>query len=325
MPETWVEHGIGETRAIVVEAGVMVEAHVEREDTGWRAGDVREVRLIAVLVPGVRGVVATNGIEAMLSPVPAGLTEGTRLRVAVVREALAEPGRRRLPKVVGTDAPARRGPALLDRLRVGGRVVREAARLGTDVFEQFGWSDVLEAALSGDVTADGCRLTISPTPAMTVIDVDGDLPPADLALAAADTAAAAIRLFDVTGSIGIDFPTVADRVVRTAIGARLDARLPAPFERTAINGFGFAQIVRPRRRPSFIETLRADRPATAALRLLRHAERGAAGSGTLVVAPALAAWLEVRRPLLDELARRRGGAVDLRVDPAMAISGAYVE
>lgn len=321
MSDALIEFGIGETRAVVLDGdGGIAEAHIER-DGGWRTGDVREVRLTTILVPGVRGIVGVGGVEALLEPLPRALTEGMTLRVEVVREALAEAGRIRLAKVIATTAAVGFGPALAERLRGRGLVVREAARHGLDLFEAAGWSEVVEAALSGHVPFPGGSLTISPTPAMTVIDVDGALPPVELALAAADAAAAAIRRFDLTGSIGIDFPTVADKSARTAIGARLDVALPPPFERTTVNGFGFAQIVRPRLRASLIEVLRADPAATAALRLLRQAERGAPGRCTLVAGPAVIAWLDARPDLVAELARRVGGTVALRGDASATTSG----
>jgi len=320
MSDALIEFGIGETRAIVLDAdGGIAEAYIER-DGGWRAGDVSEVRLTTILVPGVRGIVGIGGVEALLEPLPRAVTEGMTLRVEVVREALAEAGRIRLAKVIATPAAVGSGPALADRLRGCGLVVREAGH-GPDLLEAAGWSELVEEALTGHLLFPGGSLTISPTPAMTVIDVDGALATVDLALAAADAAAAAIRRFDLTGSIGIDFPTVADKAARTAIGARLDAALPQPFERTAVNGFGFAQIVRPRLRASFVEVLRADRPATAALRLVRQAERGAAGRCTLVAAAPVIAWLAARPALVAELARRIGGTVALRVDPTPTTSG----
>lgn len=322
MSEAIVETGIGETRAILVAGGTVVEVHVER-DGGWRAGDIREVRLATILIPGVRGIVAAGGIEALLSPLPTVLTEGITLRVAVVRETLAEAGRLRLAKVVATTDPVRAGPGLVGRLRERGFSVVDEPVNGKR-FDALGWDEAVDAALSGRVVFTGGSLTISPTPAMTVIDVDGDLAPVPLALAAGDAAAAAIRLFDLSGSIGIDFPTVADKAARTAIGARLDAALPSPFERTAVNGFGFAQIVRPRLRASFVETLRADRTATAALALLRAGERDGFGGGDLVAAPQVIQWLAARPGFVAELARRRGGDVALRSDAALPISGGYV-
>ncbi len=321
MPEAYVERGIGECRAIVVTGGQIVEAYVERDDGGWRAGDVREVRLVKILVPGVRGIVSAGGVEALLAPLPKELTEGITLRVKVVREALAEAGRARLAKVVATTDAAGAGRSLVDLLRDRGMTVHDAT--ATDCFEAFGWTEVIESAVAGHVPFAGGLLTISPTPAMTVIDVDGDLPPVALALAAADAVAVAIVRFGLGGSIGVDFPTVGDRAARAAVGARLDAALSPPFERTAMNGFGFVQIVRPRRRASMLETLRADRVATAALALLRAAERGL-GRTDLVGSASVIGWLHDRPAFVAELAKRRGGRIGLRVDPAVTIYGGHV-
>lgn len=326
MPDALIEYGIGETRAAVLDAGGgIVEMHVERGTDFWRYGDVREVRLMAILVPGVRGIVAIDGREALLEPLPRALTEGVSLRVEIVREALAEAGRPRLAKAVVTRDAVRPGPALAARLRARGLAVATVAPHGPDVLETAGWSEAVEAAAIGHVAFLGGLLTISPTPAMTVIDVDGALPPVDLALAAAAAAAAAIRRFDLTGSIGIDFPTVADKAARVTIGAALDAGLPPPFERTAVNGFGFVQIVRPRLRPSLVERVRGDPAVTAALRLLRDAERSSGtGTRTLTAAPPVVAWLAARPVLTAELERRLGTPVVLRPDAALAISAGHV-
>ena len=82
--------------------------------------------------------------------------------------------------------------------------------------------------------------------------------------------------------------------------------LPQPFERTAINGFGFLQIVRPRAPRSLVELAQAARvrgPGAAAAGGVR-----AAGAKRLVAHPALAALLAARPDWLDALAaagRRR--------------------
>lgn len=324
--EHLVEIGIGETRAVRIEDGDIVELHIERAGTGLRAGDVREARLAKILVPGRRGIVAIGGEEALIEPLRAGVTEGGTLFVEVLREAIPEAGRAKLAKVRAADGPARDGPALIDRLRIGGTPLRELAAHGPDRLEEAGWSEAIDAAMSGVVPFDGGTLTISPTPAMTVIDVDGALAPADLAVAGAAAAAAAIRRFGITGSIGIDLPTVGDKTIRQRAGEAIDAALPQPFERTAVNGFGFVQIVRPRMRASIVELVQGDPAATAALALLRRAERApGVGERTLVAAPGVVDWLAARPTLTDELARRIGAAVALRAAPGLAISGGHVD
>ena len=237
MLEALIDCGIGETRALVLEGSRVVEAHIERP--GWRTGDVRAVRLSKRLER--RGIVAADSVEALLEPMPEA-TEGAALTVEVVREALPESGRARLAKVRATTAALAFGPDLATRL-VRYCHAHDVTRDLGDTLGDAGWDELADAAATGFVPFDGGLLTISPTPAMTVIDIDGAGDLTSLANAAAVAAAQAIRCFGITGSIGIDFPTLGDRAARMKLGELLDAHLPAPFERTAINGFGFVQIV----------------------------------------------------------------------------------
>jgi len=326
-----VEIGIGETRALVLDGESIVEVHIERDDGGLRAGDLWAARLSKILVPGVRGIVLAGDAEALLEPLPPGLTEGALVRVEVLREAIPETGRLRLAKVAARAGTMRgpvrigHGPDLVARLHARGLPVTETTAIGIDRLEEAGWSEALDAATTGHIGFAHGLLTISPTPAMTVIDVDGAAAPDVLALSAAQACAAAIRRFDIAGSIGIDFPTVADKAVRTRIGDLLDAALPKPFERTAVNGFGFVQIVRPRLRASLVELLRATPVASAALALLRAGER-AQGAGDRVVTAAAPVidWLTTRADLTAELERRCGARVRLQADAALSISAGHV-
>lgn len=326
-----VEAGIGETRALVLDGDTIVEAHIERDDDSLRAGDIWTARLSKILVPGRRGIVLAGDAEALLEPLPPGLTEGGLLRVEVVREAIAEAGRARMAKVAARSGALRgpgrvsHGPHLTERLRARGFTLTEVDRFGPDALEAAGWSETLEAAQSGHASFPGGLLTISPTPAMTVIDVDGAALPEILARAAATAAAAAIRRFDICGSIGIDFPTIADKAQRTRIGELLDQGLPVPFERTAINGFGFVQIVRPRLRPSLIETLRTNPVTSAALALLRRGERTpGAGDRVIYAAAAVVDWLGSRPDLTRELECRCGSHVRLQADSTLGLGAGHV-
>ena len=193
-----------------------------------------------------------------------------------------------------------------------------------DALGDAGWDDLIDQARTGIVTFAGGELRISPTPAMTLIDVDGYLAPDELAVLGAGEAARAIRRLDIGGSIGIDLPTVAGKAARQAAAAAIDDRLPQPFERTAVNGFGFVQIVRPRARPSLIE-IWSDRAAAEARALLRRAAFEAPGAKRLVAHPAVVAILEANPEWLDALARQVGGAVSLRADPALPMSAGHAE
>jgi len=159
---------------------------------------------------------------------------------------------------------------------------------------------------------------------MTLIDVDGYLPADELAVAGARAAGLAILRLDIGGSIGIDLPTCRSKAARQAAAFAIEAALPQPFERTAVNGFGFIQIVRARVRASLVELAR-DRPGFEARALLRSVGRGGPGAKRLVAHPELIRFLETRSAWLDALARQVGGAVTLRSDPSLTISGGYAE
>lgn len=325
MAEWLYEDGIGENRAILVEQGLIAEAAIERPG-GVRAGAVLGGRLATMLVPGRRGIVLLNGgEEAVLEPIAPGVTEGAAVRVEIVREALPEQGRAKLARARLADGAETAGPTLLERLRAAGHRVVMMNSTGADLFEQAGWSELIEEAATGEIAFPGGALRMSLTPAMTLFDVDGALPPAALAVAGAQAAGRAIRRFGVGGSIGIDLPTLPAREDRQRAAAALDAALPQPFERTAVNGFGFLQIVRRRERASLPELLQADRAGAAARALLRLAERSpGTGQRTLHAAPSVAAVLEAHPDWLEALARRIGAAVGLQPQAGLAISAGYV-
>ena len=330
MAEWLYEAGIGEARAALVEHGEIVELLIELEGDGaLRAGAVLDARLTRKADATGRGlVVLTGGEEATLDPVPPGLTEGATIRVEVVREALPERGRTKPPRVraAPADRPVGPGPSLHDRIAASGlRVVRLLPH-EPDRLEEAGWSERLEEAMTGDFAFPWGALRMDITPAMTLFDVDGALGRAELARAGAEAAGQAIRRLDIGGSIGIDLPTLSSKADRQAAAAALDDALPPPFERTAVNGFGFLQIVRRRTRPSIPELLMADSAAAAARALLRRAERAkGVGSRTLIANPQVIHAIEREPQWPPTLAGRIGAPVILRPDPALAISAGHVE
>ncbi|MDQ3247421.1 MAG: ribonuclease [Pseudomonadota bacterium] len=311
MPEWWIERGIGETRAVLVEADEILETRIHLE-ASVAAGAVLKARLRKA---GLPAFAEAEACEYLLPKGAPGVAEGAALAIEVTREAIpgAEPWKRPLARVA--DGPERAGD-----LPAGRKLAFPAP---VDELEAAGWSDLLEEARSGIVRFAGGELRVSPTPAMTLIDVNGHLPLAELAMAGAKASARAIRRHGIGGSIGIDLPTIAGKAQRQSIGEAIDALLPQPFERTAMNGFGFLQIVRPRRHASLFE-LGQDRPAFEARALLRRAgrERGAI---RLVAHPRIAALLESRGEWRSDLARQVGGSIGLRAEPAAPMSGGYAE
>lgn len=314
MAEWLYEAGIGEARAALIEDGTVTIARIERDEDDLRPGAVVAGRLVEITVKGREGVVALDqGGEALLSPLPAGITQGGRVRVEIVRTALPERGRAKRARAVpaADDAEERVGPDLLARISASGAPVRRLLAHQPDDLEAAGWSEVLEEAESGEIAFAGGALRVSLTPAMTLIDVDGPPPLETLAVNAATAAARAIDRHGIGGSIGIDFPTIEGRAARQAVAAAIDAALPEPFERTAMNGFGFLQIVRRRRRMSLPELLRDD-PVGASLRAtLRRIERTPPPGERLVRLPrAELALIRARPDWTAELARRTGVATD---------------
>jgi hypothetical protein len=303
LPEWIIEDGVGEIRAALIDNGEIVEARVRRNGI-IPAGTILEGRLLAV---APRVTVEAGGEQFLLPRGVSGIGEGRTLRIEVTREALGgtEAWKRGLARL--TDEPVRGAPLLAE-----GR----AGRIE-------GWDDLLEEARSGLVRFEGGELRIEPTAAMTMIDVDGWLVPDRLAQMAAWAAAFAIRRLDIGGPAGIDFPTLRDKSQRRAVDDVLKDYLPVPFEKTAMNGFGFVQVVRPRSRASLID-LAANRASFEARALLRRAG-GELGSIRLVGHPAVIAILEARTDWTERLSREVGGTVGLRAEAGLAMAGGYAE
>jgi ribonuclease G len=315
LPEWLKERGIGETRYALVERGRLLAARIEPDDM-LAAGLVVEARLKAVAPRPL--ALLPDGREVLVRERPHGVTEGSPFSLEILRPAL--PGREPWKRALGR--PARELREEVEPLLATDHAFPPRGR---DLLEEAGWSELLEQAESGRVSFAGGELLLALTPAMTVIDVDGWLPAAELAVAGAHAAGEAIRRLDLQGSIGVDLPTTPGKAPRQAAADALDGALAGEaYERTAVNGFGFLQLVRPRQRPSLLE-LAHDAPAFAARALLRRAALAGHGAARLVVAPPLAALFEARPGWLEQLARQRGGAVTLRADAALAMSGGYVE
>ena len=329
MAEWLYEEGIGETRAALIEKGRIVEAQIERDNRLVLAGAAAQGKLVRTLIPKKRGIVRLDtGEEVLLEPIPPKVAEGSMVMVDIMRAAIPEEGRAKLAKgrIAAPGAKAHPGPSLLQRLRDTDVPIMPCPAHEEDRLEAHGWSELLEEAASGEVGSEDAALRIFPTPAMVLIDVDGSLPPAQLGPKGAKLAAMAIRRMGLTGSIGIDLPTMNNKDERLIAAAQVDKFLPLPFERTAVNGFGFIQIIRKRERASLVELLRQDSVLNAAMALLRRAERhGTGGEATMVCAPAVAALLHKTPEWLEQLGARRGGLVTVRAEPTLALSAGYME
>jgi hypothetical protein len=312
LPEWLIERGIGETRFARIKDERIVEARI-LVDGIVPAGTELLGRLKR---SGFQLFAEANGQDYLLPKGAHGVTDGGELKVEVTREIVPgwESWKRPLARLIDGAARA------VDRMSG-----REIAFPGAaNRFTAAGWDDLIEQARTGVVPFHGGELHVFPTPAMTLIDVDVAVPSEQSAVHAAHAAARAILRLGVAGSIGIDFPTISGRTARASVAQAIDDCLPQPFERTGLNGFGFLQIVRPRRHASLIE-LAQDRAAFEARALLRRAAFEPAGAKQLVANSAVISVLADHPEWLEALARQVGGAVGLRADPSLPMSAGYAE
>ncbi|MEW4467975.1 ribonuclease E/G [Parasphingorhabdus sp. JC815] len=324
------EAGIGENRALRIEHDELAAIRIERERTGARLGSIVDAQFTQQWVAGRSGIITLeSGEQCLLQPLPSGLTEGAALRVEIVREALDEKGgqsKRAKARAAAKGSALTKGPSLLDRMKQDGQPIHDVQAHEPDILGDYGWNEAMEQAETGRVDFDGGSLILSLTPAMTVIDVDGPLAPFELAKRAARQVALALTRFDIGGSIGVDFPTLTAKAERTEVCAIFDSYMTGNCERTAINGFGFMQVVARKTGPSVLEVVQADRVLSATLALLRQAERTGSGAGAmeLHVHPAVAAKLHHRQAWLDALAKRTGRSVSVEASGNISITGGHV-
>ena len=307
-----VEHGIGETRALLIEDNQVAAAKL-RWPGELAAGSLVTAKLAHVRAGSSRGVaIGDTGHEILLDKLPRSVAEGSMARVMITRAPIAERGR--LKRAQGRIAQNSHAPEVGP---MEGRVVRK--------FPAGLWEEVWSAASSGEIDFPGGSILLSVTPAMTLIDIDGEGTPRELSLAAIPAIAQALQWFDIGGSIGIDFPTISSKADRKAVDASLDEALDGwPHERTAMNGFGFVQLVARLEGPSLLHRFAHSRVGASARMALRRAEMiEEAGRLLLTVHPALKA--KIKEAWLIELAGRSGREVQIATDPSLAIDAGFAQ
>ncbi len=347
--------GPGELRAGIAEQGQLVELHIlrpRRDSAPLAAGELYTVRVLRSLGRNKAQVTLGGAAEAILQPAK-GLAEGTLLAAEMTRAPIPEPGRWKLPVVRpapkiapqgepgwhSSEEPSARflrrlAPGLDAILCLDAQSVNEVrANLGPDgppvridleAIDEADFPGLIEAAVLGEFAIAHGQISIERTRAMTMIDVDGSGDPLALNIAAAREGARLLRLLGIGGPVGIDFVTLEDRKARAALDAALgDACEPlGPHKRTAMNGFGFVQIIRPRSGLSIPELLCTTTPGrlsleSRAVALLREAGRSAGlGKRQLVALPALIHLIRQWGPELASLQKRLGTEIELVADPA---------
>jgi hypothetical protein len=331
----------GETRGLLLEEGQPVELHLLRDlgaKAGAQPGAVLNARLVSRLGNGRGLMLLDSGEEVLVRPLPAG-PDGSSFPIVITRARLPEPGqwKRALARPAMQDEgdahPVDPAAALIARAdallcaRATDAPLAPAipVRVDAEAVAEADLDGLLDQARTGLVPFPGGALSIERTRAMTIIDVDGQLSPRELNLAAAAAIGRALRLFQITGPVGIDFVGMASRADRQAVDAAL-AGACAPLgghERTAINGFGFAQIVRPRTGPSIPEMLCGTTPGhlsaeSQALALLRTTARmPGIGPRIITARPKVIDLIQRWPDLVDAVGRMTGADIKLVCDPAI--------
>ena len=208
------------------------------------------------------------------------------------------------------------------------------------IFEIYGVGDQLESLIEPQVSLPrGGRMTIEPTEAMTVIDVDmggagGGRQKGDavltLNLLAAAEVARQIRLRNIAGLIVVDFINMRQRSHgRKLVDAmRREFRdSPVPVDVLGMTAGGLVEITRRRDGPALNETLMSEITAgtrlsseyvlCAALRAVLRAK--GAGGFRLIVSSAVASLLKGSfASAFEETRRRMGGALELVEDQSVS-------
>jgi Ribonuclease G/E len=338
--------GPGEVRAVAWD-GSLVDVAIWRPESPDGVGDLHR-GVVGKVVPAMAGAfVRIGGGEGFLPDSAGwrGLSEGARVVVRVVRAAQGGKG----PRLARQDGDAGGGdPALLARgedgvtrlarLHPGGEVVvddpavaamlrpglGDRLRIGPAFDEDVAaaFAGVLEpvAALPG-----GARMTVTPTPALTAIDIDLGAGTAGRGAKGRSQAAAnlglvpalarQIRLRNLAGAILVDFagmPAARRKLLAPALAEAL-AGDPLRPRLVGFTELGLAEILRPRVHPPLAELMTG--PLAAGLAALRAAAAAVAARPerplVLRATPAIIAALREDGAGLADFARRAGRPIEL--------------
>jgi Ribonuclease G/E len=348
----------GEVRVAVERDGELIDYGLWRPGAPDGVGDVHRGRVTARMPAMAGAFIALAGGDGFLpdSAGAAGSGVGDVVTVRVTRAAQGGKGPRLalVERIDGDVGLLARGPGLLlefaEREADAPVVVDDAgmaARLKPSLGERLSiapaaWDETIEEQIAALASAsvelaDGTRLHVEQTHALTAIDVDAGSAVASkqgktAAHLAANRAvlgdvARQIRLRNLSGAILVDFAGLPARR-REELGAALSAALAEDPLRPRLLGFtrlGLAEIVRPRVHPPLNEMLSG--PHAAGLAALRQLIAEAAPHRVVVLraAPEIVAALERDGEALADLARRRGSPLLLRSNPGFRIDEWIIE
>lgn len=323
MAEWIYEESFGEKRALLVENQRILAARLHWQ-TPICAGTIA-VAKVTQRSKGAKRALCTTvlpeaGHEVDVPDMPTGVSEGSEVRLIIHREPMAERGRykRAQGRYFGEKPPDNAIPCA-EVLGIGDPVAN--LPLGS-------WEEVWSLANEGELHFNGGSLTVTPTPAMTLIDIDGTGSARELALVAIPAIAQAIRWLDLGGSIGIDFPSIEAKADRKAVDHAIAQALGNwPHERTAMNGFGFVQIVARLEVPSLLNRLTFSKTNACTRYILRQASLiKEPGALLLTCHPAVAANLREGWLIeLAELSGRNPEAIRIETDPTLALEGGFAQ
>jgi Ribonuclease E/G family len=312
-----------------VTEGTLLGVRVTRAAQGGKGP-----RLTARLMPE-EATLAAAGAVRLVRRGPGPLTElAERYPDAAIETDDAMPS-----PLEGPGADQSRGEGMLGSDPIRRRPVPSFLSLK----ERGGWrivprafDDALEAQIDSladpnVVLANGVRVCIHPTPALTAIDVDvGGAAATDRSKTSHHLAvnravlpelARQIRLRNLSGAILVDLAGLPARR-RAALGPAIAEALAGDPLKPRFVGFtalGLAEIVRPRVHPPLHELLAG--PHAAGLAALRRIAAEVAAHPARVPAlrasPVVARALEADAMARGDLARRTGRALILRVDPSL--------
>lgn len=271
-------------RVAKLERGVLVEYTLWRPDAPDGVGDVFAGRITA-RVASLGGMFVDLGGEAGFLPDSAGgkpLSEGDIVLVRVERAAQGGKGPRLA--VLGGEPGLKpglrlKGPGPIGDFPAGGPILADDFGLVAQLRQSFSAveyqagcfapieDEIAALAAPGLSLPHGARGSITPTPALTAIDIDAAAATAERGAKAGAQArlnraiipelARQIRLRNLGGAILIDFAGM-KAASRAALGPDLAQALandPLKPRLLGFTGLGFAEVLRPRVRPPLHELL----------------------------------------------------------------------